>query len=84
MLNYPCKIGQESRCKSTGCEWKKAFNGYCGFRPSSLEIEFRERIKKVEFKPQNIKVNFEIINEENNPLRVLNKDNWISKIKVKL
>jgi hypothetical protein len=34
-----CSIGQIERCRTTGCEWKKAFHEHCSTR-KPVEIKF--------------------------------------------
>ena len=88
-MNYEtCRIGQLSRCNSTGCEWKKVFQGYCHLRPTNVEINFRKSREKEEKKIEKIKIyNTPIIVKEvvaENSFTILKKDDWIKKIKVKL
>ena len=48
-----CSIGQIERCRSTGCEWKKAFHEHCSTRKPELKVEKQQL--KVE-KQQVIKI----------------------------
>ena len=82
-----CRIGQLDRCNSTGCEWKKVFQGYCNLIPTNVEINFRKSREKVaeEKSFKQVKVqNFELLNESKNEFKIVSQDDWINKIKVKL
>lgn len=88
-MNYStCRIGQLNRCNSTGCEWKKVFQGYCQLTPTNVETNFRKS-KEKEFKTiEKIKIlNTPILVKEitaENIFQLPKQDDWIKKIKVKL
>lgn len=69
-----CRIGQNKRCESTGCEWKKHFNQKCWLIP--IEFNNNKITPKTKHKT-NLKEEEILINKIKTPYQ----DDWIKKIK---
>lgn len=91
-----CRIGQNDRCKQTGCEFSKIFTAHCyGEKIKSIKIpsyqeylnkkygviEKTRKTKVVVFKKAKVE-NIIIVNEVVNPLKTAIQEDWIKKIKI--
>lgn len=85
-----CKIGQDSRCKSTGCEWKKAFGDKCSseiWSPKFVPAEINSKSFRAKRKGRFVKekTNTPVVKKEKeidfNKIGIASQDDWIKKIK---